>query len=414
MHAQSSERKVVFLVGAVQFVNILDFMMVMPLGPDFAPHLGIPLSQIGAVGGIYGAAAALSGVAGAFFLERFDRRSALSVAMLGLVVATVAGGFAQGLFSLLAARALAGLFGGPATSLAYAIVADTVPPERRGKAVGAMMGAFAASSVLGVPAGLELARLGGWRLPFFCVGAMGLAIALGAGWLLPSLRGHLAAGTPGLSLRSLKALLSKPVVWFSYSLTGVVMGSSFMLIPNLSPYLQSNLNYPRAKLGLLYMFGGAVSFLASRLVGMWVDRLGPFLTGTAGALLLVVVVVVGFGFPQPLLELPVMAVFIAFMLAMAFRNVSYNTLTSLVPAPAERARFMSIQSAVQHGASALGAFTGSRLLRELPDRRLSGMPRVAMTVAALTLLIPFLMYLVQVRARPRGLSLDSAVRTPEA
>jgi predicted MFS family arabinose efflux permease len=105
-----SERSLLFLVGAVQFVNVLDFMMVMPLGPDFAAALGIPASRLGLVGGAYTAAAALAGVAAATFLDRFDRRKALAVAMLGLVIATAAGGLATGLGTMLAARVLAGAF----------------------------------------------------------------------------------------------------------------------------------------------------------------------------------------------------------------------------------------------------------------------------------------------------------------
>src|SRR5688572_29947148 len=134
-----SERTLLLLVGAVQFVNILDFMMVMPLGPDFAKGLGIPESQLGLIGGSYVAAAAISGLLAARFLDRFDRRPALAVAMLGLVAGTAAGGLATGLPSLLAARILAGCFGGPAASLAISIVADAVPPERRGRAMGAVM-----------------------------------------------------------------------------------------------------------------------------------------------------------------------------------------------------------------------------------------------------------------------------------
>ena len=121
-------------VGAVQFVNILDFMMVMPLGPDFADKLGIETHQLGLVGGSYTAAAAVAGVAGAFFLDRFDRRKALALAMLGLAFGTIAGAFATDLTSLLAARVVAGIFGGPATSVGLAIIADVVPAERRGRA----------------------------------------------------------------------------------------------------------------------------------------------------------------------------------------------------------------------------------------------------------------------------------------
>ncbi|HZX41762.1 MAG TPA: MFS transporter, partial [Myxococcaceae bacterium] len=165
-----SEAWMVFLIGAVQFINIWDFVMVMPLGPDFARALGIPLSRLGLIGGAYTAAAAVAGVLGSTFLDRFDRRPALAVAMTGLVLGTLAGGLAWNFESLLAARFLAGAFGGPATSLSLSIIADAVPPERRGKAMGAVMGAFSVASVVGVPLSLQLSIWGGWRLPFLGVG----------------------------------------------------------------------------------------------------------------------------------------------------------------------------------------------------------------------------------------------------
>src|ERR1700682_672390 len=126
---------VVLLVAAVQFVNILDFVMVMPMGPDFAAALGIPSSRLGLIGGSYTAAAAVAGLVSSFFLDRFDRRAALGIAMLGLVLGTALGGLATGLGTLMMARMVAGAFGGPATSLSLSIVADVVPPEPRG-AVG--------------------------------------------------------------------------------------------------------------------------------------------------------------------------------------------------------------------------------------------------------------------------------------
>ncbi|HXN55672.1 MAG TPA: MFS transporter, partial [Myxococcales bacterium] len=154
------------LVAAVQFVNILDFVMVMPMGPDFAAALGIPLSHLGYVGGAYTAAAATSGLICAGFVDRFDRRRALAVAMLGLVAGTALGGLATGMGTLLCARVVAGSFGGPATSIAFSIVADVVPVERRGRAMGVVMGAFSVAQVLGVFGGLVLAEHLGWRAPF--------------------------------------------------------------------------------------------------------------------------------------------------------------------------------------------------------------------------------------------------------
>ena len=160
------ERSVVLIVAAVQFVNILDFMMVMPLGPDFAAALGIRTSWIGMLGAAYTLAAAAAGIIGTRLLDRFDRRSALVVTMLGLATATALGGVAVGMKSLVGARLLAGAFGGPATAVALAIIADVVPPAQRGRAVGTVMSSFSLASILGVPAGLRAAQWFGCRAPF--------------------------------------------------------------------------------------------------------------------------------------------------------------------------------------------------------------------------------------------------------
>lgn len=107
-----NERAILFLIASVQFVNIIDFMMVMPMGPFFATALDIPTSKLGLVGGSYTAAAAVSGVVCSTFLDRFDRRTALAWTMLGLVISTAAGGLAWSLNTLLAARVGAGAFVG--------------------------------------------------------------------------------------------------------------------------------------------------------------------------------------------------------------------------------------------------------------------------------------------------------------
>ena len=414
MQRQTSERAVILLVAMVQFVNILDFMMVMPMGPDFAAALGIPLSRLGLIGGSYTLAAMVSGLVGSLFLDRFGRRNALLVAMLGLVVATVLGGLAQGFSTLLLARVIAGAFGGPATAVSMSIIADTVPAERRGKAMGVVMGAFSLASVFGVPLGLELARRGGWRLPFFAVASLGLvATAVGAA-LLPPLRGHLErksigvdglAGTyrdaPGAAVAERPPgtldLLRRPVVLLTYAMSVTAMLGGFVLIPNISPYLLHNLGYPREHLGLLYLCGGLSSFVGLQFAGRLVDRFGGLRIAAPATVIIVWVVIEGFGRAHP--WMPVLAVFMLWMTAMSFRNVAMQTVSSKVPSPAERARFMSLQSAVQHGASALGAMVSTLMLTEGADHRMVGMPRVAAVTATLFAALPFLLGMVERRQR---------------
>lgn len=391
-----NERLILLLVGAVQFVNILDFMMVMPLGPDFSQSLGIPLSDLGLVAGSYTASAAVSGIIASFFLDRFDRRLALALAMCGLVVGTIFGGFAVDFRSMVAARVIAGAFGGPASSIAIAIVADVVPAERRGVAMGKVMGAFSVASVVGVPLGLEIGRLGGWRLPFFSVAGMGAVVGFSAVWAMPPIRAHLDAPQRS-GLTSVVSLLRQPVVWLSLACTATVTAAAFILFPSLTAWVQYNVHTPREHLGMLYMVGGGCSFFSMQLVGRLTDRLGGVLVALVASLLFVANHVLAFFTATPLL--PVIVIFVIMMVSNSSRNVVLNTVSSRVPAPAERARFLSLQSAAQHSAAALAAMGSSLLLVELPDRRLDGMASVAAVSCLLALMLPLLLRLVERRLR---------------
>ncbi|MBJ6759505.1 MFS transporter [Myxococcaceae bacterium JPH2] len=394
------ERTVVLLIGAVQFINILDFVMVMPLGPYFSSGLGIASSHIGTIGGSYTAAASVAGLVAGTFLDRFDRRKALAVCMMGLVASTAAGGLSTGLVTLLLARVCAGVFGGPATALSMSIIADLIPAEKRGRALGLVMMAFSITSVLGVPIALRLAEMGGWRIPFLGVAALGLLVVAGAIFLLPPVRGHLSPERQAARPVSVLQLLGRTDVQLSYLTTALVMMSAFMLIPNIAPYLLQNLDYPRENLGNIYLAGGVMSFLALRTAGRLVDVYGSFRVGTVGVALGVASIYVGFvDFPR---WLPIPVLFMAFMLANGVRNVSYSTLVTKVPEPAVRARFMSLQSAVQHMASALGAFLSSQILTDEPNGHLGGIPTVATVSIVLALGVPPMLWIVENRLRARA------------
>src|SRR5882724_279993 len=344
------ELAVVLLVAAVQFVNILDFVMVMPMGPDFAAALGIPSSRLGLIGGSYTAAAAVSGLVSSLFLDRFDRRAALGIAMLGLVLGTALGGLATGLGTLMMARMVAGAFGGPATSLSLSIVADVVPPERRGRAMGIVMGSFSIAQVLGVPAGLELARRFGWTAPFFVVAGIGLLIAVVAVFLLPPLRAHLAERHQEVPA---SLLFTQSNVLLSWVMTFMVMAAGFVLIPNISAYVQYNLGYPRSRLGLLYFIGGTVSLVGLQLAGLFTDRFGSFRVGTAGTLLLTLTIFGGFVLSPPVLP-------------------------------------------------AAGVFVAAQLLTELPGGALVGVERIAFISIGLTLTLPAFLFAVESAVRRRA------------
>ena len=378
-----SEREVVFLIGLAQFVNILDFMIILPLGPDYAGELGIDTSRLGLVAGSYTASAAVAGIAASRFLDRFDRRSALAVTMVGLVVSTVAAGFATSLGSLLLARVIAGACGGPATAIGLSIVTDAVPVERRGKALGAVMGAFAVASVLGVPIGLELGRQFGWRFPLLAVAALGAVVVAGVILRLKPMRAHLMHHALPVSPL---ALLARPATLLAVASTASITLAGFSVIPNVSAYLQGNCGFPRAQLGLLYLAGGVPTFFVLRVAGRAADRFGSPPVAFVGTVFFLIAMALGFAAGHTLVHPAI--VFILMMGAQSIRNVASSALASRVPAPHERAGFQSLQSAVQHMGSALGAVVGATFLSSGPSGELLGMPKLAAFAMLVSLPLP--------------------------
>jgi predicted MFS family arabinose efflux permease len=397
MRPAISERKLVFLIGAGQFINTLDFSMVLPLGPDFGKALGIPVSKLGMVSASYIVAEVAAGIAGAFFLDRFDRRRALAVALTGLVVGTAACGLATGFVSLVAARMLAGLFGGIGETLAFTILSDAVAPERRGRAMGAIQSSFAVASVLGVPAGLELARLGGWRAPFFTLAALGALVTAAAMSMLPPQRAHLSTQpTP------FREMLRQPLVRLALTAAAIGTIAHYTLVPNLSAFVQFNRGYPRDRLGLIYLIGGAFIFGTMRLAGWLTDRYGaPRVTMFGTALYTTVLIV---GFIHPVDAIPVLVVFVVFMISSSFRFVPMQALLSRIPAPHERARFTSTQSVVQCAGEATGAMLGAQILTEHRDGSLAGIDDLAWLAIAMMFVFAALGYAIDhgIRARIAG------------
>lgn len=367
------------LLGGVHFVNLVDFMMVMPMGPDFAASLGIPMSQLGWVGGAYTGAAFLVGLAGARLLDRFSRRAALTAAAAGLGAATAAAAFAPDFRALLLARAAAGACGGLAGTLCFSIVVDLVPDSRRGRAMAVVSSGYAIASILGVPLGLELARRGGWRAPFLIVGGAILALAAACRWALPPLAAHLESDEPEPPLRLGEGL------FLSFSAFGLAILGNFLLIPNLSAFLQFNLGYPRENLGWLYFAGGLSSLAAMRLAGVWSDRSGALPCVAASSV--VTAASLALGIHEPAYLHPVMF-YGLFMSANAARWVTIYSLASRLPPPRARARFLSAQAAAGHAFSGLGSSASTRFLTADASGRLVGMPGLAMAAAVMGLLVP--------------------------
>ncbi len=381
-----NQRVMIIVLMAVQFVNITDFMIVLPLSADFVRSLGIASAEMGLVSGVYKGAAAISALASAFFLDRLNRQRGLLLSLFGLLLGSFFTGLATDLPSLLAARLVAGLCTGPVTSLALALVVEQLPATRRGYAMSRIMSAFPLATVLSVPLALELSLWSEWRLAFTLLSVLGIVALVAVALYVPKQRPIVR----DLPTRPASGCVLQPYMLVPvYIMTALAMITGFLLIPNLAIYFQHNLLYPREYLSLLYFIGGLSSFLALQLGGQLIDQWGSLAFAWLGTGLLVLVLIVGFVLSPPLVL--VIPVFCGLMVATSIRTLAVTTFISSLPAPERCAGFISLNAAIQHLASAVGSVLATRLLSTDADGSLQGMHQVGLLAVVCALSLPLLL-----------------------
>src|SRR5688572_27578689 len=140
---------IIAILAFVQFTVILDFMVLSPLGAILMPELNITPRQFGTVVSAYAFSAGASGILAAGFADKFDRKKILLFFYAGFIVGTLCCALATTYWMLLGARIITGLFGGVIGAISMTIMTDLFEVNQRGRVMGFVQMAFAASQVLG-------------------------------------------------------------------------------------------------------------------------------------------------------------------------------------------------------------------------------------------------------------------------
>jgi len=380
------ERWLLWSLAAVQFTHIVDFMVMMPLGPQLTHLFSLSDAQFGLLVSAYSLAAGVSGLLASLVIDRFERKRALLALYAGFAVSTLACGLAPTYGALMAARIAAGVFGGVLGALVQTIVGDSIAFDRRGRAMGVVMASFSLATVAGVPASLWLASQGGWHWPFIAIAAACIPVWLIALQVVPSLRGHLAGAAGGSSFNQLARVLAEPNHWRAFGLSILMVMGSFSIIPYITIYTTTNLGLTQAQVPLIYLVGGVATFFTARIWGQLADRYGKVLVFR----LISVVAVL------PMLALThltavsvpwLIVVTTAFFVFVSGRMVPGMALLTAAPPPAMRGAFMSVNGALQSGAMGLAAWLGGALISRTPDGLVQGYGRTGWLALCTTVLM---------------------------
>jgi predicted MFS family arabinose efflux permease len=256
----------VFLAAAV-FLSMTVWLMLGPLLVELATvfHTSV------AVTGQLTAATAITWALTAFLAgpvsDIYGRRRMLLTGLLLMVLGTLSAAFAWNFGALLAFRCLTGVGAAMIPPNCLATIADVFPPAQRGKAMGWVISATGLGTAFGVPLVALLTDIGGWRLPFYVIGALLLLLwGLLWVWFPTSQPGH-----PGSFVAHFRTVGVTAVFWYVLAANCLQVMAFMGMSSYLAPYLMRTYRLSAGETALPLTIAGlgvvAGSLMGGRVAG---------------------------------------------------------------------------------------------------------------------------------------------------
>jgi len=381
-------RKEIFALltlASMQFFHSVDFMIIMPLGPQLMRLFGIGPVEFGWLVSSYTLGAGLMGLIGVFFLDRYDRKVALITVFTSFIFGTICCGLSNSYAMLLFFRAFTGAFGGLLGSLLLSAAGDLFEYSKRARAVGIIMGAFSIAAVVGVPMGLFLANHWNWKFPFLVLGVCAIPILINVIVNFPAMRGHMNQGGPqGSGWLVYKEAIQIPEQRYSLVFISLVVISQFLVIPFVSPSMVANVGFKESELFWIYFIGGVITIVSTQLIGKLADSYGKeklFIFTVIGSMIPTFFIT-----RLGITPIPIVLVLTSlFFIFISGRMIPAMSLMSAMVPPNRRGSFMGLVSSVQQFSSALAAaLAGFLIIKDAPTGRLMHYDRVGLIAIGLS------------------------------
>ena len=394
------QKFVVGLLALLQFAVILDFMLMSPLGVFIMPALSISPEQFGKAVSAYAFSAGISGFVAAGFADRFDRKKILMFFYTGFLLGTLGCGLAPTYELLLAARIVTGIFGGVIGSVVLAIATDLFEISLRGRVMGLIQTAFAASQVLGLPMGLFFAKHWDWHMPFLVlagIGVLGLAVI---SMKLKPVDGHLGKPQEHSPFMHLWHTLTEPRHLLPFLTVTLLATGGFMLMPFSSAFLVHNIGIDAAHLPTIYFFTGICTIVFGPMIGKAADKVGKFRVFLFGSVLSILMVLVYTHLQQTSIVV-VILINVTMFVGIFSRMIPFQALSSQIPEPTKRGAYNAISSSIQQVSGGIASLVAGQIVAQGVGGRIEHFPVIGYVVCGTTLAAIWLVWKIQHQLQAR-------------
>jgi predicted MFS family arabinose efflux permease len=382
------------LLAFAQFTIILDFIIMSPLGAILMPALDITAAQFGVAVSAYAFSAGISAILAAGFADRFDRKRLLLFFYVGFTLGTLLCALAPNYHLLLLGRIVTGLFGGVIGSVVLAIITDLFPLHLRGRVMGFVQTAFAASQVLGIPTGLFLANHWNWHVSFGAIVGLSILTMAAIVFVMRPVNAHLRLKQDSNAFRHLIATVGQPRYTLAFAVTTLLSTGGFMLMPFGSAFTVHNLGIDILHLPTIYLVSGLFTIFIGPLVGRASDAFGKYPTFVFGSAVSIVMVLIYTHLGQVSL-ITMIIVNVLMFVGIFSRMIPSQALMSAIPDPSQRGSFSAVSASLQQLSGGLGSVFAGAIIAENPDGTLRHFDRLGYVVIAASILSLIAMYFVQ-------------------
>jgi predicted MFS family arabinose efflux permease len=356
---------IIAILAILQFTIILDFMVLSPLGAILFKELRLQPAQFGWVVSGYAFSACISGLLAAGFADKYDRKKLLLFFYTGFIGGTFLCAIATDYNFLLIARIITGLFGGVVGSIGFAIVTDLFKMQVRGRVMGFVQMAFAASQILGLPIGLWLANHYGWHSPFFMIVGFSTIVGIVIVLYMKPITEHLKIKSDRNAFEHLGKVISQPNYLKGFLATVLLATGGFMMMPFGTVFSTNNLGLSIGDLPLLYAITGVFSIIFGPIIGRLADKVGKFHVFVGGSIISMIMVAIYTQLGATSFEV-VTVISVIMFVGISSRMISSSALLTAVPSAADRGAFMSINSSIQQVAGGIASVVAGIIVIQQP------------------------------------------------
>ncbi len=376
MQTVKNEKALLFILAGIQFTNIMDFMIMMPMGDILKKSLEISPARYGWLVSSYGLAAGLTSFLGVFYLDNLDRKKALLTAYAGFILGTISSAVIPttdnnelNYWLFIGTRVLTGVTGGLLGSLVLSIIGDVIPLERRGRGMAVVTMAFSLASIIGVPVALTLVDVfhNNWHIPFYGVSLVSLPVWLLVFRYIPGLNAHLTSRQGAYDrFNTFRQAFTRPEQRNALLFSMLLVLGQFTVVVFMTPFMINNVGLEQSNIKYIYLVGGGCTVISSFFIGRLVDRVGRFRVFTIFSILSIVALLILTHLPSLPLGI-VLIVTGAFFTFISGRMIPANTISTSIVQPQSRAGFMSLNSAAMSTASGLSGVIAGTIVSQADE-----------------------------------------------